>query len=262
MGAATTNALEASAKALDAQSGVDLTVAAELFAVARALDGSPALASALADKAAAPEAREKVVAAVFGSLAPATVALVSAVVAQRWSQTDDLVDAIEELGIRAASVSSADADVEGELFGVTRVVAQNPQLELALGSRLGDDAKKADLVRSLFAVSTSEATVLIVSELVRLPRERRVRQLLTRAEKIVAAQRGRSVATVTTAKPLSAAQAEKLASILSARYNTPVTLNPVVDPAVVGGLRVQIADDVIDASIAARLADLRTRLAG
>jgi F-type H+-transporting ATPase subunit delta len=31
---------------------------------------------------------------------------------------------------------------------------------------------------------------------------------------------------------------------------------------VVGGLRVQIADDVIDASISTRLADLRQRLAG
>ena len=43
---------------------------------------------------------------------------------------------------------------------------------------------------------------------------------------------------------------------------TSVSLNTVVDPTVVGGLRVQIADDVIDASVAARLADLRQRLAG
>ncbi len=39
-------------------------------------------------------------------------------------------------------------------------------------------------------------------------------------------------------------------------------LGRVVDPAVVGGLRVQIADDVIDASVSSRLADLRQRLAG
>ncbi|MFV3037583.1 F0F1 ATP synthase subunit delta [Klebsiella pneumoniae] len=30
----------------------------------------------------------------------------------------------------------------------------------------------------------------------------------------------------------------------------------------VGGLRVQVADDVIDASVSARLADLRQRIAG
>jgi len=39
-------------------------------------------------------------------------------------------------------------------------------------------------------------------------------------------------------------------------------VNTVIDPAVVGGVRVQIADDVIDASVSTRLNDLRQRLAG
>ncbi|WP_414780837.1 F0F1 ATP synthase subunit delta [Escherichia coli] len=39
-------------------------------------------------------------------------------------------------------------------------------------------------------------------------------------------------------------------------------MNTVIDPTVVGGLRVQVADDVIDASVSARLTDLRQRIAG
>jgi F-type H+-transporting ATPase subunit delta len=35
-----------------------------------------------------------------------------------------------------------------------------------------------------------------------------------------------------------------------------------VDPTVIGGVRVQIADDVIDASVSSRISDLRKRLAG
>jgi F-type H+-transporting ATPase subunit delta len=62
--------------------------------------------------------------------------------------------------------------------------------------------------------------------------------------------------------PLSAAQSERLAAALGKRYGAAVTLNTVVDPSVVGGVRVQIADDVIDASVSSRLADLRQRLAG
>ena len=50
--------------------------------------------------------------------------------------------------------------------------------------------------------------------------------------------------------------------MLSRRYGNRVSLNTVIDPSVVGGLRVQIADDVIDMSVSARLADLRQRLAG
>ena len=78
----------------------------------------------------------------------------------------------------------------------------------------------------------------------------------------MAEQRGRAVATIVTAAPLSDTQSKRLAAALTARYGTEVSLNTVIDPAVVGGLRVQIADDVIDASISTRLADLRQRLAG
>ena len=35
-----------------------------------------------------------------------------------------------------------------------------------------------------------------------------------------------------------------------------------IDPAVIGGLRVQIGEDVIDGTVASRLADLRLQLAG
>ena len=89
-----------------------------------------------------------------------------------------------------------------------------------------------------------------------------MRSLLEWAIRLVSDQRGRAVATVVSAVPLNDAQATRLAAALSARYGTSVSLNTVIDPTVVGGLRVQIADDVIDASISTRLADLRQRLAG
>ena len=70
------------------------------------------------------------------------------------------------------------------------------------------------------------------------------------------------MSTVVTATPLSAAQAERLSTALAKKYGRDVALNAIIDPSVVGGLRVQIADDVIDGSISGRLADLRQRLAG
>ncbi|MFG6403430.1 MULTISPECIES: F0F1 ATP synthase subunit delta [unclassified Microbacterium] len=263
MGSATTQALAATTATLDAVSGVDIDVAGELFAAARALGGSSALSGALADSAASPASRTKVVTDVFGpALKPETVALLSAAVVQRWSRAADLIDAIEELAVRATAIADPDADIEGDLFRFSRTVAENGDLELALGMRMGETSAKGALVASLLEGRAAASSILIASSLVQQPRERRVRSLLDWAMHLVADQRGRTVATVVSAAPLSEAQATRLATALSARYGTAVMLNTVIDPSVVGGLRVQIADDVIDASISTRLADLRQRLAG
>lgn len=262
MGSATTQALATSASALAATKGITVDVAGELFAVARLVDESVQLSGALADPSVPAEARAKVAGDVFGTASAPTLEVVRTAVSQRWSNASDLIDGIEELAIRAAAIASPGEDIDGELFGVTRVIAANSELELALGSRLGDSAAKGALVDRVLGTSTGRATLLIVSSLVRHPRERRVRQLLSRAMGIVAAQRESVVATVHVASSLSAAQQQRLVDALSRRYGTSVSLNVVVDPAVVGGLRVQVADDVIDGSISARLADLRQKLAG
>ncbi|RLK47577.1 F0F1 ATP synthase subunit delta [Microbacterium telephonicum] len=263
MGSATTQALAATTTALDAATGVDLDVARELFAAARVLGESSQLSGALSDAAASTAAREKVVADVFGrAFHPASVAVLTAAAQQRWSSSADLIAGIEELAIRATATAAPRIDLDGELFGVSRNVAANPELELALGSRLGDAGAKGALVEKLLAGRASEATTLIVSQLVQQPRDRRVRALLSRALRIVADQRGRTVATVVTAAALSEAQATRLQASLAKRYGTEVSLNVVVDPTVVGGVRVEIGDDVIDATVSSRLNDLRQRLAG
>ena len=65
------------------------------------------------------------------------------------------MDGIEELAVRAAAIAASDADVDSELFGVVRTIADNPELELALGSRLGDDSAKGVLVEKLLSGRTT-----------------------------------------------------------------------------------------------------------
>jgi len=262
MGSATTQARTATTEALASTSGVDLDVARELFAAVGAVSGSSQLSGALSDSSVPAPARAGLVSAVFGSTyRPATVALLSSAAQQRWSNAEQFVEGLEELAIQATSVAES-ADIESELFAFSRTVASNGELELALGGRLGGASAKGSLVSTLLDGRASTGTALIVSSLVQHARGRRVRALLRRAERIVADQRARIVATVYAAAPLSAEQQTRLQNALSARYGSAVTLNTVIDPTVVGGLRVQVADDVIDASVSARLADLRQRIAG
>lgn len=260
MGSATTHALTVSAAAL-ASAQVDLGTARELFAAARAAGDSSALSGALADHSAEAAARSSLVGKVFGSFSSVTQGVLRTVAGERWSNASDLVAGIEDLAVRAVAKSET-ADVEGELFQVVRVIAQNPELELALGARLGDASKKGELVTKILGSSVSTGTLLIVTSIVEQPRERRVRAALQHAIGVVSAERGRTVATVHSAAPLTDAHRQRLADSLSRTYGTPVSINVVVDPEVIGGIRVQIADDVIDGSISTRLADLRSRLAG
>lgn len=261
MGSATTQALAASTNALATVSGVTLDTADEFFSVAALVGESSQLSGALADSTSPAGSRAAVVATVFASASPAVRSVLAVVADQRWSAPADIVDAIEELAIRATTIAEPSTDIEGELFAFLRVVAGNPELELALGSRLGDSVSRSELVGKLLTTA-SAGVKLIITSLVRHPRGRRIRQLLNRAMSITSAQRDRIVATVHTASSLTAAQESRLSAALAKRYGAQVSLNVVIDPTVVGGLRVQIADDVIDGSISARLADLRQKLAG
>ncbi len=262
MGSATTQALATTTAELTAATVRDLSVARELFAAAREIADSSQLGGALSAWGAPGAARAQVARSVFAGYSPVAVQLLSSAVAQRWSSLDDLISGIEELAIRAAALGAPTTDVEGELFQVARTVAANPELELALGSRLGDTSAKGALVEKLLGGRASEATVLITAQLVQNPRERRVRSLLNRALRLVADQRGKTVATVRVAAALDATQQQRLADALSARYDTAVTVNVVVDPQVLGGMRVEIGDDVIDGTVSSRINDLRQRLAG
>ena len=73
---------------------------------------------------------------------------------------------------------------------------------------------------------------------------------------------GERVANVTVAKPLTDAELERLTGALSRQYGRPVHANVVVDPAVIGGIKVEIGDDVIDGAVASRLDNARRRLVG
>lgn len=263
MGSASRQALASSTSALaDLGGTVELADAEGLFAAGRVIGDSAQLRAALADASAGTASKRALITNVFGETLPdAAITLLTDIAAGRWSDEQDLLSAIEELGIRAAAASTKSA-VETELFGFGGTVASNPQLELALGSKLGRPQAKAELAQTLLAGKASEATIAIVRHLVMQPRGRSVRIALRDATTIVAAQAGLSIATVTVAGQISETQLNRLAEALSERYGKRLTINVVVDPAVIGGMRVQIGDDVIDGSIANRLSHLKLSLAG
>jgi len=263
MGSASRVALSAATQQLRAAKGITLATGEQLLAAGRTIESSAQLRSVLADPGVEAARKSALLGTIFAGLDAGSRALLDGVVASRWSDASELVDGVEELGIRAiAQASGSGAGIEGELFAVERAVASDHELELALGSKLGDAAAKSALAERLLAGKASAATVAIVRHLVQSPRGRRIGALLRTAAGIVADTNGALVASVTVAAAPGAKQLAALEKTLAARYGRSVRLNLIIDPTIVGGMRVQIGDDVIDGTVASRLADLRIRLAG
>ena len=62
------------------------------------------------------------------------------------------------------------------------------------------------------------------------------------------------------AVPLTADQAERLRAALSRQVGREVTLQVDIDPAVIGGVRVRLGDEVIEGTVAGRLAAAERQL--
>ncbi|MCR8670717.1 F0F1 ATP synthase subunit delta [Agrococcus sp. HG114] len=259
MGSATSQARAGIDEAVRAQPQAGLDDARDLFRASRAIERSPQVLSSLADPVSTPDARAALAQRVLGQLGGAAVAIVAHLARQRWSEATDLLAGIDEAGVRVA-VRSTEADVAGEIASFERIVASDAELELALGGLQGSADEKAALVQRLLAGRASDATVAILDHLVRAPRGRRIGQRLRSAATQVAAASGRSLATVTTAREIPTAQLDRLRAGLERQYGRTLQLQQVVDPAVLGGLRVSIGDDVIDGTVRSKLTDLRLKL--
>ena len=263
MGSATREALSASRSALAALGAkTDLSVGEELLAAGRVVGDSAQLRAALADPSAEAGAKASVVESVFASLSTPARGLLSSAVSSRWSSDQDLLAGIEELGFRVIARTAGTQSIESELFTFGTAVTSDPELELAVSSKLGSNAAKLALVQRLLGSKASPQTVAIVGHLVQQPRGRRIAELLRHAASVVADEAGLSIATVTTATKLDAAQLDRLGKGLAKTYGRELRINQVVDPELIGGVRVQIGDDVIDGSVASRLKELRLQLAG
>jgi len=244
-----------------------LALADELFAVARLLDGQLTLRRALSDPAGKPEDRAGLAQRLFGAkVSPPALDLVETVARQRWSRPSDLVDAFMELAIEA-SLEAADArgeldSVEDELFRFGRIVAADRELARILGDRAAPAEGKRALLDQLLAGRISPITEQLLRNVLTGPHAGNAEVAIERLSDVASRRRGRSVARVTSAVALTPAQEERLTDALGRLYGRSVELQVIVDPSVIGGLIVQVGDEVIDGSIAHRLEAAERRLAG
>ncbi|MEO9780568.1 MAG: F0F1 ATP synthase subunit delta [Sedimentitalea sp.] len=87
-----------------------------------------------------------------------------------------------------------------------------------------------------------------------------VPQLISALRELIAQERDEVTAEVTSAKALTKAQSEKLASTLKERVGKTVTINSTVDESLIGGLIVKVGSKMIDTSIRSKLNSLQNAM--
>lgn len=247
-------------------SGDPAVVSDELFAVTGLLDDNATLRRSVADPSRESKDKSELITRLLhGKVSNETVGIVSVLVGQRWARERDLTDTLERFGVEASLKGAEDAraidQVEDELFRFERTVAGDPELRDALGNRQGDPAGKAELVGRLLQDKTRPETTRLARQAVLAPRGRRFDRTIEEYLDVAAERRQQLTAVVTTAVDLTDEQRTRLSSALQRIYSKPVLLQVIHEEDVIGGIRVQIGDEVVDGTVLRRLDEAKRHLA-
>lgn len=265
MAGVSTESLSKVEEVLEAHASLQpLKLAGELFALVDVLDHNGTLRRAVTDSSRDAAARQGIINSVFdGKISSQAMAVLTNAVAQRWSEDSDLSDALERAAVLAVIASAqsrggVDAldEVLNELLTFVRTVDSNAQAQEALSDHQASKEAKKKLAVALGGPATTAEGVLLLERVGSNPRGLHAARAADEFAEIIVKRQNRYIARVTSAINLSQAQLERLGRALNAVYGRELKLDVSVDPAVLGGLRVQVGDEVIDGTVETRMSDL------
>lgn len=235
----------------------------ELFTITSLLDHNVHIERALTDPARPVADKVAVLNTLLaGQAHPMTMQIMTDLVGRRFSRVVDIANAVEDFGVDAMMYY---ADAEGTTLQVSVELAELHSALLNLPvvrSKLCDDSVSSDvrvrLFRELFASKNlNEVTMRLAEHATCNLRNRRYLTTIQWLINKFSRHMGESMVTVTTATPLTGEQIDRLSAIYAKKVGRNVHINSVVDPTVLGGMRVQVGDEVTDNTVIAQLDHLQ-----
>lgn len=235
----------------------------ELFTITSALDHNIQLERALTDPSRPVEDKVAVVKTLIGDQAhPLVMEIMSDLVSRRWSRVSDIANAVEDFGVDGmmyyADYTNTTLQVSIELAELHSTLLNLPVVRTKLYDATVSSEARVKLLYSLIGdADFTKVTKRLAEHATCNLRNRRYLQTIQWLINKFSRHMGESMVTVTTATPLSKEQVEKLIAIYSAKTGHPVHINSVVDPTVMGGMRIQVGDEVTDNTVVAQLQHLQ-----
>ena len=235
----------------------------ELFTITKVLDDSIQLERALTDPSRPVADKVAVLKELLGDNAhPMTMEIMTDLVSRRWSRARDIANAVEDFGVDAmmyyADATDATLQVSIELSELHSALLNLPVVRAKLYDYQATSEARVKLFREVFSGKTlNKVTMRLAEHATCNLRRRRYLETIQWLINKFSRHMGESMVTVTTATPLSKEQVKKLVAIYSAKTGHPVHINSVVDSTVLGGMRIQVGDEVTDNTVVAQLQHLQ-----
>ena len=151
--------------------------------------------------------------------------------------------------------------VEADLKSLKAAIADSRDLRVLLGSpKFSAEEKGASLTAIAKKAKFSATTTKFLGLLAANGRAGELSGAIAGFEALAAKARGAVSAQVTTAVPLTAAQAKGVAAALRQSLGKAPEISTRVDPAILGGIKVQVGSRLFDASLKSKLDSLKFAL--
>ena len=238
----------------------------ELFTITKVLDDSIQLERALTDPSRPVADKVAVLKELLGDNAhPMTMEIMTDLVSRRWSRARDIANAVEDFGVDAmmyyADATDTTLQVSIELSELHSALLNLPVVRAKLYDYQATSEARVKLFREVFSGKTlNKVTMRLAEHATCNLRRRRYLETIQWLINKFSRHMGESMVTVTTATPLKKEQIERLVEVYSAKVGRQVHINSVVDPTVLGGMRIQVGDEVTDNTVVAQLQNLHRKV--
>lgn len=238
----------------------------ELFTITKVLDDSIQLERALTDPSRPVADKAAVLKELLGDNAhPMTMEIMTDLVSRRWSRARDIANAVEDFGVDAmmyyADATDATLQVSIELSELHSALLNLPVVRAKLYDYQATSEARVKLFHEVFSGKTlNKVTMRLAEHATCNLRRRRYLETIQWLINKFSRHMGESMVTVTTATPLKKEQIKRLVEVYSAKVGRQVHINSVVDPTVLGGMRIQVGDEVTDNTVVAQLQNLHRKV--
>ncbi len=151
-------------------------------------------------------------------------------------------------------------EYQQELELVVRTVDESELLQEYFAHLLIPAKEKKEVANKIFSGDISQATLNFISIIIDKKREAYLALITEQYTEMADEQRNILKAEMYSAREIPESDVQDLAEKLSASTGKTVQLKPMVDPSLLGGIKVRIGDQIVDATVAKKLEMLKNAM--